>query len=245
MTKGLEYFRSSRYEFMGPSKERQGLPQPPLQLPLDEGLPLIALPDPQAYEPAQNDLKTVFNIRRSCRKYDKTAISLEALSYLLWVTQGVQRISDRPVTFRPVPSAGARHAFETFLLINRVDDLVPGLYRYAAIEHSLACLVEGTDINGVITQACLDQPQVANSAVTFLWSAVYERMYWRYGERSIRYLHLDAGHVCQNLYLAAESMGCGVCAIAAFNDDLTNQALGLDGESQFVVYIASLGKRVR
>ncbi len=69
-------------------------------------------------------------------------------------------------------------------------------------------------------------------------------MYWRYSERSYRYLHLDAGHVCQNLYLAAEAAGCGVCAIAAFDDDLLNKALDVDGESQFAIYAASLGKRV-
>ncbi len=68
-------------------------------------------------------------------------------------------------------------------------------------------------------------------------------MRWRYGERGYRYLHMDAGHVCQNLYLAAESIGCGVCAIAAYNDDLLNQTLGLDGEELFVIYVASVGKR--
>jgi len=70
-----------------------------------------------------------------------------------------------------------------------------------------------------------------------------ERMYWRYTERGYRYILLDAGHVCQNLYLAAEGLGCGVCAIAAYDDDLFNQAFGLDGVNQFVVYAASLGKR--
>jgi len=72
---------------------------------------------------------------------------------------------------------------------------------------------------------------------------VIERMSWRYPERGYRYILLDAGHVCQNLYLVAEALGCGVCAIAAYDDDLTNQVFGLDGESQFIVYLASLGKR--
>ena len=90
--------------------------------------------------------------------------------------------------------------------------------------------------------ACLGQGMVTNSAVTFFWTAEIYRMEFRYAERSYRYIHLDAGHVCQNLYLAAESKGCGVCAIAAFDDDELNSALGFDGEKEFVVYIAALGK---
>ncbi|HEY3312047.1 MAG TPA: SagB/ThcOx family dehydrogenase, partial [Anaerolineales bacterium] len=76
-----------------------------------------------------------------------------------------------------------------------------------------------------------------------IWVAVLARMRWRYGQRGYRYLHLDAGHVCQNLSLAAEATGCGICPIAAFNDDLLNGVLGLDGEEQFAIYMASLGKK--
>lgn len=85
---------------------------------------------------------------------------------------------------------------------------------------------------------------VKNSAVTFFWAAVTYRMGWRYGERGYRYLFLDAGHVCQNLYLAAEAVGCGVCAIAAFEDDTLNQLLGLDGVEQFAVYVATAGRKI-
>jgi SagB-type dehydrogenase family enzyme len=99
------------------------------------------------------------------------------------------------------------------------------------------------DIRAAITHACLDQKQVETSAVTFIWAAVVKRMAWRYVERGYRYLFLDAGHVCQNLYLAAEAVGCGACAIAAYHDDLLNQALGLDGENIFAIYLASVGKR--
>jgi len=98
-------------------------------------------------------------------------------------------------------------------------------------------------ISDILTEACLNQPHVKNSAVTFFWAAVPLRMVWRYCQRGYRYMYLDAGHVCQNLYLLAESIHCGVCAIAAYDDDLVNQALGLDGEDQFAIYIATLGKR--
>jgi len=85
---------------------------------------------------------------------------------------------------------------------------------------------------------------VANCAVTFIWAADFYRMSWRYGERGLRYIYIDAGHVCQNLYLAAEAINSGVCAIGAYEDDIINEILGLDGENQFTVYVATLGKRV-
>ena len=79
--------------------------------------------------------------------------------------------------------------------------------------------------------------------MTFLWVAVPHRMCWRYGERSYRYLFLDAGHVCQYLYLAAESIGAGACAIAAFDDEALDEAAGVDGETAFVIHAASAGRK--
>ena len=75
------------------------------------------------------------------------------------------------------------------------------------------------------------------------WVADIKRIYWRYGERGYRYIHLDAGHVCQNIYLAAESINCGACIIVAFDDDVINQAVGVDGENQFVIYVSAVGKK--
>jgi SagB-type dehydrogenase family enzyme len=85
---------------------------------------------------------------------------------------------------------------------------------------------------------------VTTSAVTFIWAAVPYRTVWRYSERSYRYLYLDAGHVCQNLYLAAESIHCGVCAIGAFDDDGVDALLGFTPPESFVIYLASLGRVV-
>jgi SagB-type dehydrogenase family enzyme len=90
--------------------------------------------------------------------------------------------------------------------------------------------------------ACLGQAFVRASAVTFLWSTVIYRMAWRYSERAYRLVHLDAGHACQNLYLAASQVGCGTCAIAAFDDDLMADLLGVNIEEEFVLYCATVGK---
>ena len=243
---GQKFMVKTRYAYLSQSpQEGEVIPQPPLELPIPEGQALIALPANANIKVPQMDLRTAVEGRRTLRKYAETGLTLEETAYLLWVSQGVKRVSSRPATARTVPSAGARHAFETYLLVNRVEGLTPGLYRYAAIEHGLLALPAEADIAERVTHACLDQPQVKQSAATFIWVAVVERMYWRYVERGYRYLHLDAGHVCQNLALGAEQVGCGICPIAAFDDELLNQALGLDGEDMFVVYLASLGKKLQ
>ncbi len=240
---GEEFMRQTRYENMGKPAQSQGLPQPLLELPWDEKAELVSLPAPSDLNLPTLDLQTAIEQRKTVRAYSDQELTLTELSYLLWCTQGVKSATDRPSLLRTVPSAGARHPFETYLLINKVEGLEPGLYRFISTKHSLLALDMRPDIAEKITHACLDQKQIQKSAVTFLWDAVVERTSWRYGQRAFRYMHLDAGHVCQNLYLAAESINCGVCAIAAFDDQLLNDSVKLDGIRQFIIYAASLGKK--
>jgi SagB-type dehydrogenase family enzyme len=240
---GPEFMRLTRYPHLSPSAQDQGLPQPPLELPCPPGAQLIPLPSPQEIDVPPLDLRAAIEQRRSLRKYAEQPLTLGELAFLLWCTQGVKTVTARPVTLRTVPSAGARHALETFILVNRVDGLTPGLYRYAALNHALIAVDLAPDVAERTVHACTDQRMVGQAAVSFVWVAVVERMRWRYCERSYRYLHLDVGHVCQNLYLAAEAIGCGACAIAAYDDELLNQMVGADGEELFAIYAASLGKR--
>jgi len=123
-----------------------------------------------------------------------------------------------------------------------VEGLELGLYRYLALPHELQQIDIDPTIPYRITAACFDQQFILRCGVVFLWTAVPYRMTWRYGERGYRDLHLDAGHVCQNLYLAAEAVDCGVCAVAAFEDDAMNAILGIDGDRQFLIYLAAAGK---
>ncbi len=153
-------------------------------------------------------------------------------------------MTDGPSTLRTVPSAGARHALETYLMINHVENFEPGVMRYVASRHALLPLAQNLQAATELADLCNHQKFVSQSAVTFLWIAVVDRMTWRSGPRGYRYLHLDAGHVCQNLYLAAEPINCGVCAIMSFDDTRLNAWLHLDGENQFVIYAASVGKKV-
>ncbi len=240
---GRDFMQKTQYDYLEPSDQGKGLPQPPLFDEPDPARQRFDLPDPFDLSVPPVDLVRLITDRRTLRRYADQPITPAELSTLLWCTQGVKRVTGRPSTQRTVPSAGARHAFETFLLLNRVKGFDPGLYHYLSGEHRLEAVDLDSGIGDRITESALNQKQVKDSVVTFIWVADVYRMAWRYGERGYRYLHLDAGHVCQNLYLSAEAMGCGVCAIAAYDDAGLNQLLGVDGESRFVIYVASVGKK--
>ena len=240
---GRKFWELTKYQHLGQSEQERGLPIPPLELPIDLEAAKIPLPDARELAPKEK-FTALVNARRTVRTYSETELTLEELAYLLWCTQGVRKVTTRPSTSRSVPSAGARHALETLLLVNRVDGLKPGLYRYAAIDHALVPLKSDSELPALLRTACLHQDQIPDSAVTFFWHAAMERMFWRYAERGYRYLHLDAGHACQNLALGAEQIGCGICPIAAFDDEMLNQVLGLNGEDQFVIYLATVGKKI-
>jgi SagB-type dehydrogenase family enzyme len=240
---GAEFITRTKYEFLEPSQQSRGLPQPPLELETYRDRELIELPRPEACKVPGIDLRQAIERRSSVRRYSRTPLAREELSFLLWCTQGVKEVLPGSATLRTVPSAGARHALETYLLINSVRGLETGLYWYSALRHGLVLLDASPTLGDQLVAACLGQRFVAESAVTFIWSALTARMLWRYGERGYRYLFLDAGHVCQNLYLAAEAVGSGACGVAAFSDDGVNGFLGIDGEQQFALYLAAVGKR--
>jgi SagB-type dehydrogenase family enzyme len=240
---GKEFMEKTKYENLEKSDQVKKLPQPPLELEVAEGKPVHDLPDPSGVTVKKMDLSDAINNRVSVRAYSDESLSLDELSYVLWSTQGVKAVSKRPATQRTVPSAGARHCFETYVLVNKVEGLEPGLYRFLAINHKLQEVEMSADIAERVTAGCFGQRFVLNSAITLILTAIRYRMMWRYTERGYRYMHLDAGHVMQNLYLCAEAIDSGVCAIAAFYDDQINEVLGVDGEDQFTVYVGTLGKK--
>ncbi len=239
---GLAFMEQTKHRQLGTSDQGRGHIPPPVELEADMELPRIDLPRPEGVEIGSITLKDAIERRKSVRDYLKAPLSLEELSCLLWCTQGVKEVVQDICTIRTVPSAGARHAFETYLLVNNVTGLSPGLYRFIATRHSLVRLSGEKQPADRVVHACFGQDFVRKGAVTFIWTAVAYRMTWRYGERGYRYIHLDAGHVCQNLYLSALSIGCGACAIAAFDDDEMNSILEIDGKGHFTVYLCTVGK---
>ncbi len=237
------FMRQTAIKNLPPSPEKQGVPQPPLQVGYPPDALLFDLPKPETLSIPEISLRAAMDQRKSRRDYADKPLSLPELTWLLWYTQGVRKVTSRPITLRSVPSAGGRHGFETYLLANRVENLVPGLYRYAALEHALLPVDLEPGLDEKLVLACDHQETVKNCGVAFFWVAVPERLAWRYSDRGYRYLLLDCGHICQSMYLAAEAIDCGVCAIGAFEDDLLNAALGVDGEKMFATYGAVVGKK--
>ena len=237
---GREFMEGTKYEHLGQSHQEQGLAPPPLQLAVPASAVLIELPRIEQIKVKAVDLREAIEARRSVREYASTPLTLEELAYLLWCTQGVQRVYEGFATMRTVPSRSPP-CFRDLPLINGVEAWIR-LYRYVAMGHRLLAVEIGEDLARKVASAALGQQFIAQSAVTFLWVADIYRMTWLYGERGYRYIHLDAGHVCQNLYLASAAIECGVCAMAAFDDNGLNRLLELDGDERFVVYLAAVGK---
>jgi SagB-type dehydrogenase family enzyme len=181
--------------------------------------------------------------RESVRRYGEAPLALEELAALLWATQGVRRLLSPVSGLRTVPSAGARHAFETYLAVSRVDTLPAGLYRYLPFDGQLAQLAIDPEIGRRAAVAGLGQRFIAQAAVTFFWTAIPARMEWRYDLAAHKVIAIDAGHVCQNLYLACQSLGLGTCAIAAYHQEACDRLLGVDGDEEFTLYLAPVGRR--
>lgn len=230
------------------SDQQKGMPQPAVALENPSEAEVITLMPPDEVSISKMPLIEAIQQRQSRRRFSQTPLSFEELSFLLYATQGVRAIqqtrSGKIVnTLRTTPSAGARHAIETYLVINRVEGLKPGLYRYMALSHQLCALSHDPELPYKTTKACLDQHFVGQGAVIFIWTAVVYRMEWRYGTHAAKLITLDAGHICQNLYLAAEAIQCGTCAIGAFVAEWIDPVIGVDGENETTIYVAPVGKQ--
>jgi SagB-type dehydrogenase family enzyme len=188
------------------------------------------------------DLVSAIENRRSHRQFTREPLTMDELSFLLWATQGIRNQASGSTAFRTVPSAGCRHALETYLCILNVAGLEPGVYRYLPVEHQLLIVSQETNLSERVTAAALQQSFVGKAAAAFVWTTIPYRMEWRYALASAKVIALDAGHVCQNLYLASAAIGAGTCAVAAYHQDLMDELLGIDGESEFTLYLAPVGK---
>jgi len=241
ITPGITFLRDTSTKSASSGREA-GLPEPiekKVCMPVQQ---IIILPEVSKDTFPQVNLKKIFDERESVRAYSDKPLSLAELSILLHYTQGIRQITGK-MEYRYVPSAGACQAFETYLLINRVEGIKPGIYRYLPLDHAIV-LEDCTKGDPDDVAKSLRKPDmVRKSAVTFIWVACPARVLWLFGERGWRYLFLDAGHICQNLYLAGEAINCGVCAVGSFYDDDINEAIGIDEIDEFVLYMATVGKK--
>jgi len=223
--------------------QNRGVAPPPIEKPYPEGSGLIDLvPVLELQNISSLDFMTLIKNRSSHRKFLPVALTLKELSFLLWVTQGIRKVAGPTAAFRTVPSAGCRHSLETYLSIFNVESLEVGIYRYLPVEHKLLPVSQPDMLSIKVAAAALGQEFVGKSAVTFIWSVVPYRMEWRYDIASHKVIAIDAGHVCQNLYLACEAIHAGTCAVAAYNQDMMDELLGLDGNEEFTIYLAPVGK---
>jgi SagB-type dehydrogenase family enzyme len=184
-------------------------------------------------------LNDVLKNRKSIRNFSQKPISKQKLSYLLWASTGIQR-KEHGFEYRTAPSAGALYPIETYLVINRIVDIPKGVYHYSIKDHCLEELKTG-EFSIDISQAALGQEMCAYATVVFIWTALFNRSKWKYGERAYRYIYLDAGHIAENLALASTSLGLGSCQIAALFDDEVNNIIEIDGINESVIYLSIVG----
>jgi len=234
-------------DWRGDTDKSRSVPPPPIEKPYPADAKLIDLVKPDQITLGAAPLATVINQRRSRRDYTTNSLTNEELSFLLWSTQGIsgtEKDHQGHVVnqFRTVPSGGARHPFETYLAVNRVTGLAPGLYRYLPVEHKLLPIRDEKDLPRTLTTACYGQEHAGRAAVVFIWSAIPYRTEWAYGYVAPKLIAVDAGHVCENLYLAAESIGAGACAMLGYDQASLDKLIEVDGKNEFTFYLATVGK---
>ena len=178
--------------------------------------------------------------RRSVRAYGPEPLALGELGALLWAGAGITARQEG-FALRTAPSAGGLYPIEHYVVANEVEGLEQGLYHYDVLGRALERLYAG-DLRLPVARAALDQRIAAEAQAVFVWTAVLERSRWKYGERFLRYVLLDAGHIAENVALAATALGLGTCQIAAFFDEEAADILGVDPDAEPVVYMSTAGR---
>jgi SagB-type dehydrogenase family enzyme len=155
-------------------------------------------------------------------------------------------MEDGKNALRPVPSGGAIGPYETYLAINRVEGVMPGVWRYLPTSHGLLRVRPKQDLESelpaIFSNPSQNQDYVAKAAAVFFWVCTPYRGEWRYQHTAHKIMIIDVGHICQNLYLAVEAIGCGCCAIGAYYQAKADAFVGVDGRNEYTVYCASVGR---
>jgi SagB-type dehydrogenase family enzyme len=196
----------------------------------------ITLPTPTA----EGGLEEAISRRRSTRDYSGETMTLDELSRVLFYSAGIN--ADRwGHQLRTAPSSGALYPLEIYAVVHNVDGLSPGVYHYHVQNHGLERL-QAADLRSDVVQQGLMQAFLGECNVVLILTVIFQRMRWKYQDRTYRYGLIEAGHVGQNVYLAATSIGLGACAVGAFMDDQINTMLGVDGTEEAAIYMLAVGK---
>jgi SagB-type dehydrogenase family enzyme len=205
-----------------------------LEPPLNRAVIGIPLPPPR--REGRMSVETALSRRRSVREFGPDALPLESVSQLLWAAQGVTEPSGK----RTAPSAGAIYPLELLLVSGNVSQLGRGLYRYDPKAHTLS-LLTGSDLRPPLALASLEQVWFREAPAILIVTAVYERMERKYRRRTERYVHMETGHVAQNVHLQAAALGFGTTVVGAFDDPQVKRVLGLPGD-EHPLWLMPLGK---
>jgi len=223
--------------------QSRGIAPPAIEKPVSKDCTIIDLVPVNKLENIPDiDLVKAIAQRKSHRKFIDQPLSLDELSFLLWATQGIRKKVNEATAYRTVPSAGCRHSFETYLCALNVSGLEQGIYRYLPGEHQLIFVRNEENLGELMVESALGQPFFGKAPVSFIWTTIPYRMEWRYDIAAHKVIAIDAGHVCQNLYLACEAINAGTCAVAAYNQNLIDKLLIIDGDEEFTIYMAPVGK---
>jgi SagB-type dehydrogenase family enzyme len=193
----------------------------------------VKLPEPK-YS-SEVSVEEALKNRQSVRSYKAEALTIEEVSQLLWAAQGVTREWGG----RTAPSAGATYPLDTYLVAGNVTNLAPGVYKYDPDKHSIE-LVLKKDVRKDLADAALGQAFIWQAPIDIILAAIYRRTTGRYRERGNRYVHMEIGHVGQNIHLQCETMGLGTVMVGAFSDEQVKKVLGIEGEP---LYIMPVGKK--
>ena len=206
--------------------QQEQMPMPPVQV-VRGGGELLDLPEREV-----SSFSAMLENRCSRRSYDGSPLTLGELADLLWAAQGIRGFRKDGATLRTTPSAGARHPLELYAFVNAVEGLEPGLYHYLALENKLEPVSSCPDQADRLTCALCGQVFAGRAPVCLVWTVVPYRTEWRYDDKTRKYALLDAGHSCQNVYLACEDLKLGCCAIAAYDQKCLDELLGCPSDPQ-------------
>jgi SagB-type dehydrogenase family enzyme len=194
----------------------------------------ISLPQPR--RDSNVSVEHALLLRRTVRDFRKTPVALTDLSQILWAAQGITH----PEGYRTAPSAGALYPLELYVVAGSVSGLKAGFYQYSPGQHQLIGLAS-EDLRARLADAALSQSWIADSAFVLVFAAMADRTTDKYGQRAMRYIHLEVGHAAQNVLLQAVALNLGAAEVGAFGDEDVHTLLRLP-EDQQVLYLIPVGK---
>lgn len=177
---------------------------------------------PRARAASAMALDTALRTRRSERNFREAPVPLTELGELLRAGQGLTHDG----SLRSAPSAGALYPLELYVVAGEVEGLAAAVYHYAPAEN-IVHMVRRGDQRTRLAEAAIDQDWLASAPAVIVIAGVYDRSRGTYGARGERYVHIEAGHAAQNIYLQATALGLGTTLVGAFRDDLVRARLGM------------------